>query len=191
MNNATDIPFELENGPDVITNNLKHRQELNAVAQLMPPEMQPLVAIHMCNTIDSDYVEGVKSDIIANLGQNLKLVSEQPTDPVAIHELEQMKATLDNAMQQLEILDNENKQLKLNAQAMALELQNSKEKNMIDLAKHQDSMKLQTAKLELEAEKQGVDIQLDIADKQSELAKEAVEIEEKKYDIAKEALGVV
>jgi hypothetical protein len=191
LNNATDIPFELENGPDVITNNLKHRQELNAVAQLMPPEMQPLVAIHMCNTIDSDYVEGVKSDIIANLGQNLKLVSEQPTDPVAIHELEQMKATLDNAMQQLEMLDNENKQLKLNAQAMALELQNSREKNMIDLAKHQDSMKLQTAKLELEAEKQGVDIQLDIADKQSELAKEAVEIEEKKYDIAKEALGVV
>jgi len=191
LNNAVDIPFELENGPDVITNNLKHRQELNAVAQLMPPEMQPLVAIHMCNTIDSDYVEGVKSDIIANLGQNLKLVSEQPTDPVAIHELEQMKATLDNAMQQLEMLDNENKQLKLNAQAMALELQNSKEKNMIDLAKHQDSMKLQTAKLELEAEKQGVDIQLDIADKQSELAKEAVEIEEKKYDIAKEALGVV
>ena len=68
MNNAIDIPFELENGPDVITNNA--RQELNAVAQLMPPEMQPLVAIHMCNTIDSDYVEGVKSDIIANL-QNL------------------------------------------------------------------------------------------------------------------------
>lgn len=191
LNNALDVPFELENGPDVITNNLKHRQELNAVAQLMPPEMQPLVAIHMCNTIDSDYVEGVKSDIIANLGQNLKLVSEQPTDPVAIHELEQMKATLDATMQQLEMLDNENKQLKLNAQAMALELQNSREKNMIDLAKHQDSMKLQTAKLELEAEKQGVDIQLDIADKQSELAKEAVEIEEKKYDIAKEALGVI
>lgn len=191
LNNAIDIPFELENGPDVITNNLKHRQELNAVAQLMPPEMQPLVAIHMCNTIDSDYVEGVKSDIIANLGQNLKLVSEQPTDPVAIHELEQMKATLDATMQQLEMLDNENKQLKLNAQAMALELQNSKERNMIDLAKHQDNMTLQTAKLELEAEKQGVDIQLDIADKQSELAKEAVEIEEKKYDIAKEALGVV
>lgn len=191
LNGGADISFELENGPDVITNNLKHRQELNAVAQLMPPEMQPLVAVHMCNTIDSDYVEGVKSDIIANLGQNLKIVSEQPTDPVAIHELEQMKATLDATMQQLEMIDNENKQLKLNAQAMALELQNSKEKNMIDLAKHQDSMKLQTAKLELEAEKQGVDIQLDIADKQSELAKEAVEIEEKKYEIAKEALGVV
>lgn len=191
LNGGDDISFELENGPDIITNNLKHRQELNAIAQLMPAEMQPLVAVHMCNTVDSDFVDGVKSDIIANLGQNLKIVSEQPTDPVAIHELEQMKATLDATMQQLEMLDNENKQLKLNAQAMALELQNSKEKNMIDLAKHQDSMKIQTAKLELEAEKQGVDIQLDIADKQSELAKEAVEIEEKKYDIAKEALGVI
>lgn len=190
VNGAQDVSFELENGPDVINNNLKHRQELNAIAQLMPPEMQPLVAVHMCNTVDSDFVEGVKADIIANLGENLKLVSEQPSDPVAIHELEQMKFTLDNAMQQLEALDAENKELKLNAQSMALQLQNAKEKNMIDLQKHNDSMALQTAKLELEAEKQGVDIQLDVMDKQTELAKETMEIEQKKLDLAQDAMGI-
>lgn len=191
LNGSNDIPFELENGPDIITNNLKHRQELSAIAQLMPAEMQPLVAVHMCNTVDSDFVEGVKSDIIANLGQNLKLVSEQPTDPVAIHELEQMKATLDNAMQQLEILKQENEQMKLEAQSMAVMLQSSKEKNMIDLAKHQDNMKLQAAKLQLEADKQGVDINLDIMDKQAELAKTAAEIEEKKIDIAEKAMEII
>lgn len=190
INGSQDVSFELENGPDVINNNLKHRQELNAIAQLMPAEMQPLVAVHMCNTVDSDFVEGVKADIIANLGENLKLVSEQPSDPVAIHELEQMKFTLDNAMQQLEALDAENKELKLNAQSMALQLQNAKEKNMIDLQKHNDSMALQSAKLQLEAEKQGVDIQLNVMDKQTELAKETMEIEQKKLDLAEDAMGI-
>ena len=190
INGSQDVSFELENGPDVINNNLKHRQELNAIAQLMPAEMQPLVAVHMCNTVDSDFVEGVKADIIANLGENLKLVSEQPSDPVAIHELEQMKFTLDNAMQQLEALDAENKELKLNAQSMALQLQNAKEKNMIDLQKHNDSIALQSAKLQLEAEKQGVDIQLNVMDKQTELAKETMEIEQKKLDLAEDAMGI-
>ena len=191
MLTGNDIPFELENGPDIITNNLKHRQELNAIAQLMPPEMQSIVAVHMCNTVDSDFVEGVKADIIANLGQNIKLVSEQPSDPVAIQQLEQMKQTLDATMQQLEMLDNENKQLKLEAQSMALQLQNSKERNMIDLTKHQDNMAIQEAKLELEANKQGVDVQLDIADRQTKLAKEAVEIEQKKLDLAEDAANIV
>lgn len=191
MLTGNDIPFELENGPDIITNNLKHRQELNAIAQLMPPEMQSIVAVHMCNTVDSDFVEGVKADIIANLGQNIKLVSEQPSDPVAIQQLEQMKQTLDATMQQLEMLDNENKQLKLEAQSMALQLQNSKERNIIDLTKHQDNMAIQEAKLELEANKQGIDVQLDIADRQTKLAKEAVEIEQKKLDLAEDASNIV
>lgn len=191
MLTGNDIPFELENGPDIITNNLKHRQELNAIAQLMPPEMQSIVAVHMCNTVDSDFVEGVKADIIANLGQNIKLVSEQPSDPVAIQQLEQMKQTLDATMQQLEMLDNENKQLKLEAQSMALQLQNSKERNIIDLTKHQDNMAIQEAKLELEANKQGIDVQLDIADRQTKLAKEAVEIEQKKLDLAEDAANIV
>lgn len=191
MLTGNDIPFELENGPDIITNNLKHRQELNAIAQLMPPEMQSIVAVHMCNTVDSDFVEGVKADIIANLGQNIKLVSEQPSDPVAIQQLEQMKQTLDSTMQQLEMLDNENKQLKLEAQSMALQLQNSKERNIIELTKHQDNMAIQEAKLELEANKQGIDVQLDIADRQTKLAKEAVEIEQKKLDLAEDASNIV
>lgn len=186
LTGGQDLSFDLENGPDVITSNLKHRQELNAIAQLMPPEMQPLVAVHMCNTVDSDFIEGVKADIIANLSTNLKLVSEKPSDPVAIQELEKMKLTMDNTMAELERLDQENKELKLQAQSMSLQLQNAKEKNMIDLAKHQDNMAIQEAKLELEADKQGVELQLDIADKQSELAKEAVEIEDRKYNLMKE-----
>ena len=69
---------------------------------------------------------------------------------------------------------------------MSLQLANTKERNIIDLQKHQDQYALDVAKLRLEAEKQGTELQLDIADKQSELAKEALEIEEKKLDIAED-----
>lgn len=188
LNGAQDLSFALENGPDVITNNLKHRQELSAIAGLMPAEMQPIVAVHMCNTVDSNFIDGLKSDIIANLGENLKIVSEQPTDPVAIHELETMKSTLDQAMQKVDELTEENRELKLNAQSMSLQLQNMKERNIIDLQKHQDQYGLDVEKLRLEAEKQGVELQLDVADKQSELAKEALEIEKEKLDIAQEVV---
>ena len=190
VNGGNDIPFELENGPDVITNNLKHRQELNAIAQIVPPEMQPLVAVHMCDTIDSDFVEGVKADIIANLGQNLKIVSNQPTDPVAIHELERMKATMDSAMMQLEQLQQENHDLKLRNESLVLVQQNNRDRTMIDLAKHKDQMAIDEAKLELEAEKQGVELELDVTKAQTDLADKALEVEERKLDLMEDAMGV-
>lgn len=188
LTGGMDLPFDLENGPDVITSNLKHRQELSAVAQLMPPEMQPLVAVHMCNTIDSNFVDGVRNDIIANLGQNLKLVSDKPTDPVAIHELEQMKFTLDQTMQQLELMQQQNEELKMTNAQLSLAVNNMKENNMIKMAEHQDKMALDTAKLNLEAEKQGVELNLDIIDKQAKIAKDAVEIEQKKLDVVQDAM---
>lgn len=191
LNNGQDLRFELENGPDIINNNLKHRQELSAIAKFLPDTMQPLVAVHMCNTVESDYVEEVKKDIVANLGENLRLVSETPADPVAIHELETMKTTLDASMEQVETLSTENRELKLDVQNLTLQVNNMKERNMLDFQKMQQDYQLQVAKLQLEAEKQGVHLQLDIADRQAELAKDTLDIEEKKYEIAEKALGVV
>lgn len=189
LTGGMDIPFELENGPDVITNNLKHRQELSAIAGTLPQEMQPIVAVHMCDTIDSDFVDNVRADIIANLGANLKIVSDQPSDPVAIHELEQMKALLDSTMEQVEELKKNNDELNIQNMSLQLQLQNTKESRIVDLAKHQDRLELDEEKLRLEADKQGVELQLDIADKQSELAKEALDIEEKKIGIVEDTLG--
>lgn len=188
LNNGNDILFELENGPDVITNNLKHRQELGAIANLIPAEMQPLVAIHMCDTLDSDFVKGIRNDIIANCNETIKLTTEAE-DPVAIHQMKQMQGIIDDSMQQIDAMSAEIEQLKQQNAQLSLALNNSKEKNLIELQKHQDNVALQAAKLELEAEKQNVDIELDIADKQSELAKEAVEIENKKLDLVQDVIG--
>ena len=161
---------------------MKRRQELGIIAGLMPAEMQPLVAVHMCDTIESDYVKSIKNDIIANLDSNIKLTT-QAQDPVAIHQMKQMQGIIDQSMQQLEFVKTENDQLKQQVASLSLALQNQKERNMVDLAKHADNMEIKQAELELKAQQQGVDIQLDIADKQSELAKEAVDIEEKKISI--------
>ena len=185
-----DVPFELENGPDVITNNLKHRQELNALAQVMPPEMQPIVAVHMCDTIDSDFVEGVKADLIANLGQNLKIVSDKATDPVAIHEMERMKGAMDEAMLQLEQLQEENRKLKLQNDSLIITAQNNRDRTMIDLAKHNDQMALDEAKLQLDAAKAGVEMELDITKAQTDLADKALEVEERRLNLAEDAMGV-
>lgn len=188
LNGGKDVLFELENGPAVITNNIKHRQELQTIASLMPAEMQPLVAVHMCDTIDSNFVESIKNDIIANLDTNIKLTT-QAEDPVAIHQLKQMQGIVDQTMIQVDALSQENEDLKRQLANMTLALNNQKEKNMLDYAKHQDNIAIQEAKLQLEAEKQNVELNLDIMDKQTEVAKDALDIEEKKIDLVEKAIG--
>ena len=189
LNNGNDIQFELENGPAVITNNIKHRQELQSIASLMPAEMQPIVAVHMCDTIESNFVDTIRNDIIANLGTNIKLTTPAQ-DPVAIHQMKQMQEIVDQTMTQVDQLSQENQDLKQQLATMSIALQNQKEKNMLDFAKHQDNMELQAAKLDLEAQKQNVQIDLDVMDKQSEFAKDAMDIEMKKIDLAEKAMGL-
>lgn len=185
-----DLNFDLTNGPDVITNNMKHRQELQAVASLLPQEMQPLVAVHMCDTVDSDFVDSVKADIIANLGDQLKIVSEQPTDPIAIHELEQMKNMLDQSMQQLEAIQQENSQLKLQNQSMSLQLQSREIENQIRIYDSQNKWEIERAKLGLEEEKATVDSNVKITEAQADLADKALDASQKRLDLLEDSMAV-
>lgn len=190
LTGGVDLGLSLVTGPDVITNNLKHRQELQAVATLLPQEMQPLVAVHMCDTVDSKFVDSIKADIIANLGDQLKIVSEQPTDPIAIHELEQLKNMLDQTMEKLELTTQENNQLKIQNQMFSIQLQNREVENQFKIIEHKDKMALEEAKLGLEAEKQGVELQLDLTKSQTDLADKALDLEQKKLDLVEDAMSV-
>jgi hypothetical protein len=185
-----DLNFDLTNGPDVITNNLKHRQELQAVASLLPQEMQPIVAVHMCDTVDSDFVDSIKADIIANLGDQLKIVSEQPTDPIAIHELEQMKNMLDQSMQKLEEIQQENSQLKLQNQSMSLQLQSREIENQIHIYDSQNKWEIERAKLGLEESKADVDNNVKITEAQADLAEKALDASQKRLDILEDSMAV-
>ena len=118
----------------------------------------------------------------------MKLVSDKPSDPVAIHELEQMKMTLEQSMQQLEMIQQQNEELKMQNAQLSLAVNNMKETNMMKYAEHQDKMALDQAKLNLEAEKAGVQMNLDIIDKQANIAKQVVETEQKKLDLAQDAM---
>ena len=101
-----------------------------------------------------------------------------------------LQEQLNSAMSTAETLSKENNDLKQQLATMSIALQNQKEKNMLEFAKHQDNMELQAAKLDLEAQKQNVQIDLDVMDKQSELAKDAMEIEMKKIDLSEKAMGL-
>ena len=179
--------FELVNGPDIITANMKHRQELQAVATLVPAEMQPLIAVHMCDTIESSFVDNIKNDIIANLPDNIKL-TKQTEDPIAVHQITVLQNQFNQAMEQAEALKQENEELKQQYQSLQLAYQNQQVSNQIKIMEHQDNMKLKEAELKLKANETGVDIQIQQNKNEAELTKEALEIEKKKLEIAKEML---
>lgn len=132
-NDGQMINFELENGPDIITNNMKKKQELAAVANLLPQEMQPILAVHMTDTM-LDRAESLKNDIIANLPASLTITKETE-DPVAIHAMNQMKATLDNTMSELEAKTEQLVELKKQYETLELELLNRKQEQLIEFEK--------------------------------------------------------
>lgn len=182
LNGGNDIRFDLENGPDVITNNMKHRQELQAVASLMPAEMQPLVALKMCDTIESNFIDGIKNDIIANLPDNIKL-TKQGEDPYAVHTINQLQAQLNQAITTAEQMQAENAEMKQQIAGLNLELMNRKQQQSLDLLKHEDQMKLDVAKLEMEAQQNNVDVEVEQQKGQIELQKQILELEKKKAEL--------
>ena len=179
--------FELVNGPDIITANMKHRQELQAIASLVPAEMQPLIAVHMCDTIESTFVDTIKNDIIANLPDNIKL-SKQSEDPIAVHQITVLQNQFNQAMEQAEALKQENEELKQQYQTLQLAYQNQQVSNQLKLLEHQDNMKIKEAELQLKASETGADIQLEQNKNEAELAKQSLEIEKKKLELAKEMM---
>lgn len=147
LNEGQDTLFELENGPDVITTNLKRRQELQSVAMLLPADMQSIVAVHMLDTIDSNFSNQIKNDVIANLATNIKLTTEAQ-DPVAIHQMRQMQELLDATMQELENSKIALAEAEKQNDVLNLELMNRKQENLIDLEKWSKEYDLKIAELQ-------------------------------------------
>lgn len=146
LTNGADLLFELENGPDVITNNLKKRQELQAVANLLPQEMQPIIAVHMLDTIDSNSSNQIKSDVIANLATNIKLTMDAQ-DPVAIHQMRQLQELLNNAMQQLETTKAELAESQKQNEILNIEILNRKQETLMNYEKWSKEYDLKLAEL--------------------------------------------
>lgn len=175
LNNGVDVEFELENGPDIITANMKRRQELQTVANLLPQEMQPIVAIHMLETIDSNFSDQIKSDVIANLNNTLKITTPAQ-DPVAIHQMNQMQELLDNTMNELENTKMTLAQLEKDKDMLTIQMMNQKQQQLLDYQKWQ-------AEFELKAQEAGLKLDLET---QKEINKTNIEMQ--KLEQAKDKL---
>ena len=168
LNGGQDLQFTLENGPSVITRSMKARQELTALGAICPEEMKPVLAVWFAKTLEDDVGENMTKNLIANLPPNIRYIAEeQQADPVALHQMEQMKQTLDMAMMQLDQVGAQNAELQKQLDAAQLSLIEGREERIlkwnIEEMKEQNRMALETAKLQQSGAIDAGKLQLDAA----------------------------
>lgn len=174
--------FSLQNGPDIVTRNAKKRQELSLLSSLVPENMKPVIAKYIAETLDDSMAENLAKDIVANMDPNIKLVSDTPEDPNAVHILNGMKQTLDTTMQQLQASKNENIELKKQIDMLNLQMLNMKGQQELDFRKfmieQQNKSTIEQAKLMAQGVK--IDNEAQEASDKAMLEAEKIELEKKK-----------
>ena len=171
-----DLKFTLENGPSVITRDMKIRQELTALSTIMPDNMKPLIAKWFADTLKDDLGEDLSRNIVANLPPDIRFVTANQ-DPSAVHALKSMQFTLDEALNELDLQKRSNDELRQQLNAAQLSLIDGREKRITDWNKfvisEQDKVALETAKLQSQNQKAEVDaiidqekVEIDAAEKQ-------------------------
>ena len=190
---GVDLKFTLENGPVIISQNMKKRQELAMVANLLPDNLKPLMALYYVDTIKSEQSKEIKADIIANLPTDLKLVGDQPTDPAAIHELRRMQVICDGLAEQLEATKAENEELKKQYESAEMSLLNTREQRADDMERFRISetnkMNLETAKLESQNAKAAAELAIKNKAVNADMQRAATEAEQAAVDTAEKIAG--
>jgi hypothetical protein len=186
LNGGNDLRFTLENGPAIITRQMKQRQELNALATIMPDEMKPIIAKYFADTLKNDLGDDLSRNIVANLPPNVKFVSEI-TDPSAIHQLNQMQLAMEETMKQLEERQAEVEELRNQLNQTQMSMLNNREQRVLDFNKfqiaEQDKVALEMAKLGIQDDKNTTDAIM----KQQEINIKAAETEMKQAEAETDA----
>jgi hypothetical protein len=174
LNNGQDLQFTLENGPSVITREMKARQELTAMATVMPDEMKPIIAKYFADTLKNDLGDELSNNIVANLPPNIRFITENQ-DPAAIHTMNMMQQQMNDTMLALEESQAEVQELRQQLTMAQISMLENREQRALDFNKfqiaEQDKVMLETAKLE----QQGVKIDNDAILKQQEVNIKAAE----------------
>ena len=167
LNGGQDLRFTLENGPSVITRQMKARQELVALSTICPEELKPIIAKFFADTLEDDVGKDLARNILANLPKDLVYLSDEAMDAGAVHQLEMMKATLEECMSQLDEQIAANAELQKELDTAEINMMESREARILDWEKfkisEKDRMALETAKLEQAGEATGLQLQLDTA----------------------------
>lgn len=161
------LQFTLENGPSVITRQMKARQELTALASVCPDEMKPIIAKFFADTLEDDVGKDLSRNILANLPRDIVYLDDDEMDPGAVHQLEMLKATLEETMAQLDEQIKYNNELQQELDTAQIQLMENREQRILDWNKFQiqesNKVALETAKLEQQGEIDGTKLQLDSA----------------------------
>ena len=156
LNGGQDLKFTLENGPSVITREMKIRQELSALGTIMPDTMKPIIAKYFADTLKNDLGDELSRNIVANLPLDVNFVSEVE-DPTAIHQMKQLQAQFEEVMNELDLTKKENEELRTQLTMSQINIMNNREQRTLDWNKftvaEQDKMLLEGAKLDAQMAK--------------------------------------
>jgi hypothetical protein len=180
-----DLKFTLENGPSVVTRQMKARQELTALATIMPDNMKPVIAKYFADTLKDDLGEELSRNIIANLPPDVQFVTEAQ-DPAAIHMMNQMKNQMDETMFALEQKNAECEQLRQQLNAAQLSMIDNREQRQQEWQKfivsEQDKVAIESAKLGMQADKNNDDTLIKGAELQIKAAESEMDKQESESD---------
>lgn len=180
-----DLKFTLENGPSVVTRQMKARQELTALATIMPDNMKPVIAKYFADTLKDDLGEELSRNIIANLPPDVQFVTEAQ-DPAAVHMLNQMKMQMDETMFALEQKNAECEQLRQQLNAAQLSMIDNREQREQEWQKfivsEQDKVAIESAKLGLQSDKNNNDTLIKGAELEIKAAESAMNKQESESD---------
>jgi hypothetical protein len=175
---GNDIKFTLENGPSVITREMKARQELSALATIMPDNMKPIIAKYFADSLKNDLGDELSRNIVANLPPDVNFITQEQ-DPAAIHMMNQMKAQMDETMFALEQKNAECEQLRQQLTQAQLAMIDNREQRTQDWQKfmvsESDKMSIEAAKLQIQSDK----VDTDTIMKQQEINIKAAETDMK------------
>ena len=182
LNGGIDLRYTLENGPSVITRQMKARQELTALGAVCPDEMKSILAVYFARTLEDDVGKDMTRNLIANLPREVQFLDEQSeVDPVAMHQLEQMKALCDEMGMQLDEQIAANAELQKQLDTAELSMMDNREQRIQDWEKFKiqetNRMTLETAKLEQQGEIDGVKLQLESAKLMNEAERDQAKAE--------------
>lgn len=176
LNGGQDLRFTLENGPSVITRQMKARQELQALATICPDELKPIIAKFFADTLEDDVGKDLGRNILANLPRDLVYLQDDELDPGAVHQLEMMKATLEECMAQLDEQIKANGELQKELDTAQISMLENREQRVLDWEKFKvqetNRMALETAKLEQSGVELDANIQLETGKLMVEAEKE-------------------
>ena len=165
LNGGEDLRFTLENGPSVVTRQMKARQELTALSTICPDELKPIIAKFFADTLEDDVGKDLSRNIVANLPKDVQFIEDGETDPLAVHQLEQMKAIIEELQFQLDGQIQANSDLQKQLDTAEISMMENREQRVLDWQKfmvaEQDKMALETAKLQQNGEVAGADLQLE------------------------------